>query len=125
MNKRNVFVKGVLPGVGKTTCCKQLENDKLFESPYNKLCQSLRKDGCKSITNNKLLGLVVKVDMLKIIKQLNSSEYDTIIFYEILLYNPLQLYLIKLSLWTITPTKNTFVQVISIKENHLHLVVTI
>lgn len=63
--------------------------------------------------------------MLKIIKQLNSSEYDTIIFDEILLYNPLQLYLIKLSLWTITPTKNTFVQVISIKENHLHLVVTI
>ena len=55
MNNKNVFVKGILPGVGKTTACKNREKS-LFVSPYYKLCQDLRKGGYDAITLNKLLG---------------------------------------------------------------------
>ncbi len=34
-----------------------LKKKTLFITPHNKLGQELRKDGCKSITFNKLLGI--------------------------------------------------------------------
>ena len=55
MKDKNIFVKGLLPGVGKTSACKNNKNT-LFVSPYNKLCQDLRKDGHDAITLNHLLG---------------------------------------------------------------------
>ena len=92
MNDKNVFIKGLLPGVGKTTACKNNENT-LFVSPYNKLCQDLRKNGHDAITLNKLLGRGINEHMN--FKKHDISGYECIILDEILLYNPNQLYLIK------------------------------
>ena len=38
-NNMNVFYKGMYPGVGKTTACSFYDGKKLFNTPYNKLCQ--------------------------------------------------------------------------------------
>ena len=96
MKEKNLFVKGSLPGVGKTTACKN--NEKVFfVSPYNKLCQELKKDGVDAITLNKLLAIGVDDnDQIITMKKYDVSPYKTIVFNEILLYNPRQLYLIKM-----------------------------
>lgn len=96
MKEKNIFVKGSLPGVGKTTACKN--NEKVFfVSPYNKLCQELKKDGVDAITLNKLLAIGVDDnDQIIKMKKYDVSPYKTIVFNEILLYNPRQLYLIKM-----------------------------
>ena len=93
MNNKNVFVKGILPGVGKTTACKNREKS-LFVSPYNKLCQDLRKSGYDAITLNKLLGHGVDEHLR--FKQFDTTAYQCIVFDEILLYNPYPLYSIKM-----------------------------
>ena len=92
MKDKNIFVKGLLPGVGKISACKNNKNT-LFVSPYNKLCQDLRKDGHGAITLNRLLGQGIDDDMK--IKKYDISSYDCIVFDEILLYNPRQLHSIK------------------------------
>ena len=48
---KNFFIKGLLPGVGKTSACKNYMNS-LFVSPYNKLCQDLRNSGHNAVTLN-------------------------------------------------------------------------
>ena len=95
MRDKNIFVKGSLPGVGKTTACKN-NKDVLFISPYNKLCQQLRKDGYDSITLNKLLAIGIDDDKCIKMKKYDISQYKTLVFDEVLLYNPKQLYLIKM-----------------------------
>lgn len=52
---KNMFIKGTLPGVGKTGACKNIENS-IFISPYNKLCEQLKKEGYDVITLSRLLG---------------------------------------------------------------------
>ena len=95
MRDKNIFVKGSLPGVGKTTACKN-NKDVLFISPSYKLCQQLRKDGYDSITLNKLLAIGIDDDKCIKMKKYDISQYKTIVFDEVLLYNPKQLYLIKM-----------------------------
>ena len=86
MKDKNIFVKGILPGVGKTSPCKNYKNS-LFVSPYNKLCQD-------AITLNKLLGQVIDEHMK--FKKYDTSSYRCIVFDEMLLYNSRQLYSIKM-----------------------------
>lgn len=43
LSKENVFIKGTSPGVGKTTAAKTIQSPIFFFSPYNKLCQELKK----------------------------------------------------------------------------------
>ncbi|DAC81756.1 TPA_asm: S1H [Trichoplax MELD virus] len=94
--KYNTFIKGSLPGVGKTTCAKMNPYIKtLFVSPYNKLCQELRKSSHDAVTLNMLLGIGIDDKHIKM-KNFNIEPYDCIVFDEILLYNPYQLYLIKM-----------------------------
>lgn len=83
MKEKNIFVKGSLPGVGKTSACKHNEKV-LFVSPYNKLCQELKKDGYNSVTLNKLLAIGID-DNDQIIKMKKYvSQYKTIVCDEIL-----------------------------------------
>ena len=93
MKDKNIFVKGMLPGVGKTSACKNYMNS-LFVSPYNKLCQELRKSGHDAIILNKLLGQGIDEHMK--FKKFDTSTYNCIVFDEMLLYNPRQLYSIKM-----------------------------
>ena len=93
MKDKNIFLKGVLPGVGKTSACKNYENP-LFVSPYNKLCQDLRKSGYNAITLNRLLGQGIDEHMK--FKKYDTSSYHCIVFDEMLLYNPHQLYSIQM-----------------------------
>ena len=93
ISRGNTMIKGVLPGVGKTYTashydCKNL----LFVSPYNKLCQKLRKDGHDAITLNILLGIGINDDIK--MSMYDVEPYDAVCFDEILLYNPYQLGLI-------------------------------
>ena len=93
MKDKNIFVKGMLPGVGKTSACKNNMNS-LFVSPYNKLCQELRKSGHDAITLNRLLGQGIDEHMK--FNKYDTSNYNCIVFDEMLLYNPPQLYSIKM-----------------------------
>ncbi len=69
----NVFFKGLYPGVGKTTACSMFEGNKLFITPYNKLCQQLRLkyNNSKAITFNKLFGLNLSDE-----KNYKSKDYN-------------------------------------------------
>ena len=87
-NNNNVMVKGLLPGSGKTTAIKNSGYRTLFITPYNKLCQELRKEGYDSITLNKLLNINVIGEHNKHANQYDVSEYEAICFDEILLYGP-------------------------------------
>jgi len=93
MKDKNIIVKGILPGVGKTSACKNYKNS-LFVSPYNKLCQDLRKSGYDAITLNRLLGQGIDEHMK--FKKYDTSSYHCIVFDETLLYNPRQLYSIQM-----------------------------
>ena len=81
-----LMIKATLPGCGKTTAIKNSAFDVLFVTPYNKLCQELRKDGFDSITLNKLLNINIMGEKNKYNKEKNVNE-DAICFDEILLYN--------------------------------------
>lgn len=94
LSKQNVFIKGTLPGVGKTTAAKNVQSPIFFVSLYNKLCQELKKGGNDSVTLNKLLGVGID-ESLKNMKEHETSSYKSIVFDEIL-YNPKQLYTIKM-----------------------------
>ena len=93
MKDKNIFVKGILPGVGKTSACKNYKNP-FFVSPYNKLCQDLRKSGYNAITLNRLLGQGIDEHMK--FKKYDTRSYHCIVFDEMLLYNPHQLYSIQM-----------------------------
>ena len=83
------MILGDLPGVGKSSAVKNYVNhNTLFISPYNKLCQELKKDGFVAITLNKLLGFFGDgVDLVNA-KTYDISPFDCICFDEIALYTP-------------------------------------
>ncbi|MFO0415533.1 MAG: hypothetical protein ACK50E_07745 [Bacteroidota bacterium] len=90
--KNKLFlVKGLYPGTGKSTLCKYFDNKALFVCPYNTLCQELRTDGNDTITYAKLFGLFGSNEETKLLKPYDISEYKTIVFDEIFLYEPKQL----------------------------------
>jgi hypothetical protein len=93
----NVFYKGLYPGVGKTTACSMFEGEKLFITPYNKLCQQLRikYNNSKAITFNKLFGLNISDEKNYKTKDYNLEGVKCIIFDEVLLYNVRRLQKIK------------------------------
>lgn len=86
-DKKAVLVKGLYPGVGKSTLCKNFDKNSLFILPYNKLCQELKKDGFNAITFSKAFGLYAN-DLEVGIKQFDLSQYSTIVFDEAFLYTP-------------------------------------
>ena len=53
-----IMVIGGTPSVGKTTACKNSGYKILFVTPYNKLCQEIRKDHFDGVT---LLGINIEV----------------------------------------------------------------
>ena len=82
-----VMIKGLLPGSGKTTAVKNSGYDVLFVTPYNKLCQELRKEIYDSVTLNKLLNIDICGNYNKYSTSYNIDS-DAVCFDEILLYNP-------------------------------------
>jgi hypothetical protein len=89
IDKHDVVILGNLPGVGKsTTACDYECKKKLFVSPYNKLCQALRKKGFDAITLNMLLGYGANDAINLKMKVFDIRPYDCIVFDEILLYTP-------------------------------------
>ena len=87
-NNNNTIVIANLPGSGKTTAIKNSGYKVLFVTPYNKLCQELRKEGYDSITLNKLLNINIVGEYNKKAKQFDTSPYEAICFDEIFLYGP-------------------------------------
>ena len=88
-SNNRTMILGDLPGVGKSTCVKRYENHNiLFISPYNRLCQELRKDGFTAITLNKLLGFFGDgIDKVHT-KVYDITPFDCICFDELALYTP-------------------------------------
>jgi len=86
-----VLIKGLYPGVGKSTLAKNSDNKALFGCPYNTLCQQLRIDNYDAITYSKLFGLVGSDEEMKNIKKYDIDDYKTIVFDEIFLYEPKRL----------------------------------
>ena len=60
--------------------------DVLFVTPYNKLCQELRKENLDSVTLNKLLNINICGNYNKYGTSYNTDS-ETVCFDEILLYN--------------------------------------
>lgn len=90
-NHKHTLIKGMFPGVGKSTLAKNFDKNSLFITPYNKLCQVLRTEEFDSITYSKLFGLVGSDEEMKHIKEYDLSDYNTIVFDEVFLYEPLRL----------------------------------
>ena len=85
------LIKGMYPGVGKSTLCKNFDKDALFICPYNKLCQVIRTEQFDSITYCKLFGLVGSDTEMRHVKEHDLDAYKTIVFDEIFLYEPQRL----------------------------------
>lgn len=83
-----ILIKGLYPGVGKSTACKNFDEDAFFILPYNKLCQNIRTDGYDAITYCRAFGLFKDDKEMKNIKSYDLSKHNTIIFDEALLYTP-------------------------------------
>ena len=83
-----VYIKGLLPGTGKTTGAKNSGYKLEFVTPYNKLCQELRKENYNSVTLNKLLNINIIGEYNKKAKQHDISQYEAICFDEIPMYGP-------------------------------------
>lgn len=94
-NNNRIILKGVYPGVGKTTAVKNFGKSTLFVTPYNKLCQQLQKENFKAITLHKLLGQGLGFGNEHARrKPFDVTDYDVICFDEAMLYGPNQLKLI-------------------------------
>ena len=102
INNKNCMINAILPGSGKTYLVKSYAshtNKKvLFVTPFNKLSQELKKDGCESVTLNVLLGKFGGGDSIENVKMsaCDITEYNIICFDEIMIYNVYELYLIKM-----------------------------
>ena len=77
-----------MPGTGKTTGAKNSGYKLEFVTPYNKLCQELRKENYNSVTLNKLLNINIIGEYNKKAKQHDISQYEAICFVEIPMYGP-------------------------------------
>jgi len=96
MDNKKIIIKADVAGAGKTYSfeqyCKLNDKKGLFITPYNALCNDLKKKGFNSITFHKLMGL--RFDGVNIkegteSKEISSliDEVDIIIFDEIYLYD--------------------------------------
>ena len=86
---KRVMIKGLYAGTGKTTAAKNSGYNVEFITPYNRLCQELRKDGYDSVTLNKLLNINIMGEYNKFHTcKHDISKYDAVCFDEILLYGP-------------------------------------
>jgi hypothetical protein len=83
-----ILVKGCA-GSGKTSSLKKYAKYKnaLFISPFNKLCQNLRKDGYEAITLNMLMGYGVNEQANTKMKAYDIEPYEIIFFDEVYLYD--------------------------------------
>ena len=73
-----VYIKGLLHGTDKTTGAKNSGYKLQFVTPYNKLCQELRKEIYNSVTLNKLLNINIVGEYNKKAKQHDISQYEAI-----------------------------------------------
>ncbi len=121
---QKVLIKGLYPGVGKSTLAKNYDNNALFVCPYNTLCQQLRIDNYNAITYSKLFGLVGSDEEMKNLKKFNIDEYNTIVFDEIFLYEPKRLKRIA-EIMNRYPEKHFIAKVIVTKEAHPDLITQI
>lgn len=88
-NNNRVLLKGLLPGVGKTTAVKNYSGRKLlFVTPFNKLASEIKKSGHNVTTVNMLLGVFGDGQDYKKMKGCDVSAYDTICFDEVYLMPP-------------------------------------
>lgn len=87
-SKPNILIKGEFPGVGKSTLCKNYDSKALFILPYNKLCQNVKQEGFIAVTYSKAFGLYANDIELKSLKEIDLTNYKTVIFDEALLYSP-------------------------------------
>ena len=95
LNKYNCnLILGLCPGVGKTTSVKNYSKDTLFITPYNTLAQDLINSGYKAITLNNLLGIYADGQKYKDTHGFDTSNYSSICFDEVFLYNIPELVLI-------------------------------
>ncbi len=84
-----VLIKGLFPGVGKTTSVLNYENHKiLFVPPFNKLAQQIRTKGHNAATLNMLLGFYGEGEEYTHFKGSNIDEYDCICFDEVMINPP-------------------------------------
>ena len=84
----HVLINGLLPGSGKTTGAKNSGYKLEFVTPYNKLCQELRKEKYDSVTLNKLLNINITGEHNKNTKPQDLSKYEAICFDEVKMYGP-------------------------------------
>ena len=74
-------------GVGKSFASQSNATKAIYITPYNVLCQELMIKGHKSITLHRLMSLNFTGDSSKR-KHFDVSEYDSIVFEEIMQYSP-------------------------------------
>lgn len=91
-----VIILGSVPGVGKTTACKKCDEKALFVCWNNTRAKHLRKEGCDAMTVDHMIGFspndanIIK----KYKKNVDVSQYKTIVFEEIFCHNTYKLMLI-------------------------------
>lgn len=84
-----VLIKGLFPGVGKSTCVTNYKGHKiLFVTPFNKLAQQTRVKGHDAITLNMLLGFYGDGQSYAKTKSYDVQPYDCICFDEIMINGP-------------------------------------
>ena len=86
-NHNNVIIYGLYPGAGKSFASQLCSKKALYVTPFNQLCQELIIKGHTAVTLHNLMALNITGNSSKR-KQYDVSEFDTIVFEEILLYNP-------------------------------------
>ena len=84
-----IMIKGLFPGVGKTTSVINFKGHRLlFVTPFNKSAQQTRVKGHDAITLNMLLGFFGDGKDYVKFSQYDISKYDCICFDEMLLHPP-------------------------------------
>jgi len=83
-----ILVKGVLPGVGKTTAVKNYGGKTLFVTPFNKLASEIRRSGHNVTTVNKLLGIFGDGREYRKMKPMDVGAFENICFDEVYMNSP-------------------------------------
>jgi hypothetical protein len=86
-----LLFKGVYPGVGKSTACKNYDKNLLIIFPCNPQCKVAMKEGYNAITFNRLFGLYGADQEMKNMKKYDISGIKTVLFDEVFLYEPSRL----------------------------------
>jgi hypothetical protein len=89
ISDKNMFIKGEVPGAGKSYVCMNAYKDKniLVVCAVNSLCYEINKKGFNAITMHNLLGLLFNGETNEEIKKYDVSEIDIIVFEEIAFYD--------------------------------------